>query len=149
MRVEREGELLAVSARPYVLLEAPLPVRYYLPREDVSEGILQPSSTRSMCAYKGQATYWSLENEDDIAWSYPEPLREAAEVTDRVAFFNERVDLVVDGTPLERPSPPGRDARRRGFAARRPPRPTQRRLEPNGSPIVSGRAGASRWSQRG
>lgn len=102
VRVERDGELLAASTRPYLLFEAPLPVRYYLPPEDVSEGILQPSSTRTLCAYKGQAAYWSLENEDDIAWSYPEPLREAAEVTDRIAFFNERVDLVVNGTRLER-----------------------------------------------
>jgi len=102
VRVERDGALLAASTRPYLLFEAPLPVRYYLPPEDVSEGILQPSSTRTLCAYKGQAAYWSLENEDDIAWSYPEPLREAAEVPDRIAFFNERVDLVVNGTRLER-----------------------------------------------
>jgi uncharacterized protein (DUF427 family) len=106
VRVERDGELLAASTRPYLLFEAPLPVRYYLPPEDVSEGVLQPSSTRSLCAYKGQATYWSLETEGDIAWSYPEPLREAAEVTDRIAFFNERVDLVVNGTRLERPVTP-------------------------------------------
>ena len=106
VRVERNGELLAASTRPYLLFEAPLPVRYYLPPEDVSEGILQPSSTRTLCAYKGQATYWSLDDEDDIAWSYPEPLREAAEVTDRIAFFNERVDLVVNGTRLERPVTP-------------------------------------------
>jgi uncharacterized protein (DUF427 family) len=106
VRVERDGELLAASARPYLLLEAPLPVRYYLPLEDVSEGVLQPSSARTVCAYKGQATYWSLENEADIAWSYPEPLREAAEVTDRIAFFNERVDLIVDGTRLDRPVTP-------------------------------------------
>jgi uncharacterized protein (DUF427 family) len=106
VRVERDGELLAESTRPYLLLEAPLPVRYYLPPEDVSEGLLRPSSTRTLCAYKGQATYWSLQDEDDIAWSYPAPLREAAEVTDRVAFFNERVDLVVDGARLERPVTP-------------------------------------------
>ncbi len=106
VRVERDGQLLAASSRPYLLLEAPLPVRYYLPFEDVSEGVLHGSSTRTLCAYKGQATYWSLENEDDIAWSYPAPLREAAEVTDRIAFFNERVDLVVDGIPLARPVTP-------------------------------------------
>jgi uncharacterized protein (DUF427 family) len=106
VRVERDGQLLAASARPYLLFEAPLPVRYYLPPEDVSEGILLPSPTRTLCAYKGQANYWSLVNEDDIAWSYPEPLREASEVTDRVAFFNERVDLVVNGTLLERPVTP-------------------------------------------
>jgi uncharacterized protein (DUF427 family) len=106
VRVERDGELLAASTRPYLLLEAPLPVRYYLPPEDVTEGLLQPSTTRTLCAYKGQATYWSLKDEDDIAWSYPAPLREAAEVTDRIAFFNERVDFVVDGTRLERPITP-------------------------------------------
>jgi uncharacterized protein (DUF427 family) len=106
VRVERDGELLAASSRPYLLLEAPLPVRYYLPPEDISEGVLRPSSTRTVCAYKGQASYWSLENEDDIAWSYAEPLREAAEIRDRIAFFNERVDLVVNGTRLDRPVTP-------------------------------------------
>jgi uncharacterized protein (DUF427 family) len=106
VRVELDGELLAASSRPYLLFEAPLPVRYYLPPADVSEGILHPSSTRTQCAYKGEASYWSLESEEDIAWSYPAPLREAAEVTDRIAFFNERVDLIVDGTRLARPITP-------------------------------------------
>jgi uncharacterized protein (DUF427 family) len=106
VRVERNGELLAASRRPYLLLEAPLPVRYYLPADDISDKLLRPSSTRTLCAYKGQATYWSLDDADDIAWCYPAPLREAAEVTDRIAFFNEKVDLVVDGTRLERPVTP-------------------------------------------
>jgi uncharacterized protein (DUF427 family) len=106
VRVERDGELLAASSRPYLLLEPPLPVRYYLPPEDVNWELLQPSSTRTVCAYKGHASYWSLENEDDIAWSYPEPLREAEEVKDRIAFFNEGVDLVVNGTRLDRPVTP-------------------------------------------
>ena len=106
VRVELDGELLAASSRPYLLFEAPLPVRYYLPPEDVTEGTLRPSPTRTLCAYKGQACYWSLGGEDDIAWTYREPLREAAEVTDRIAFFNERVDLVVNGTRLDRPVTP-------------------------------------------
>jgi uncharacterized protein (DUF427 family) len=106
VRVELDGELLAASSRPYMLLEAPLPVRYYLPPEDVTEGILHPSATRTLCAYKGEATYWSLENEADIAWSYPKPLREATEVTDRIAFLNERVDLFVNGARVERPVTP-------------------------------------------
>lgn len=106
VRVERDGQLLAASSRPYLLLEAPLPVRYYLPPEDVSDELLRPSSTRTLCAYKGQASYWSLRDVDDVAWSYPAPLREAAEVTDRIAFFNEQVDLTVDGTRLERPVTP-------------------------------------------
>lgn len=105
VRVEREGEMLADSDSPYLLFEPPLPVRYYLPSDDIVPGLLAPSETETFCAYKGQALYWALRGED-IAWSYREPLREAAEVTDRIAFFNERVDLLVDGTRLERPVTP-------------------------------------------
>jgi len=106
VRIELAGELLAESATPRLLFEPPLPVRYYLAPEDVRTELLRPSDTRTFCAYKGQASYWSLAGEDDVAWSYPEPLREAAEVTGRFTFFNERVDVVVDGKPLERPVTP-------------------------------------------
>jgi uncharacterized protein (DUF427 family) len=106
LRVERDGELLAESTDPCLLLESMLPPRYYIPAEDVSRGLLRPSATRTVCAYKGHASYWSLADEDDIAWSYREPLREAAEVRDRIAFFNERVDLVVDGQRHARPVTP-------------------------------------------
>jgi uncharacterized protein (DUF427 family) len=106
VRVERGGVVLAESRTPYLLFEPPLPVRYYLAPEDVRSDLLHPSETRSFCAYKGQASYLSLEDEADIAWTYPAPLREGGELTDRIAFFNERVDIVVDGTPLERPVTP-------------------------------------------
>ncbi len=106
VRVERDGELVADSADPYLLFESMLPVRYYLRPEDVVSGVLGPSSTTSLCAYKGQASYRSMEGDEDIAWSYTDPLREAAEVRDRIAFFNERVDLVVDGERHERPVTP-------------------------------------------
>ena len=106
VRAELDGELLAESSSPYLLFEPPLPVRYYLAPEDVRTDLLRPSDTRTFCAYKGQASYWSLAGAEDVAWSYPEPLREAAEITDRIAFFNERVELVVDGQRLERPVTP-------------------------------------------
>jgi uncharacterized protein (DUF427 family) len=106
VRVELDGRVLAESSRPILLFEPPLPVRYYLPPEDVRTDLLQPSDTRTFCAYKGQASYSSLPGEDDLAWSYPEPLREASEVAGRVAFLNERVDLFVDGRRVERPVTP-------------------------------------------
>ena len=105
VRIERDGAVLAESTSPCMLFEPPLPVRYYLPASDVSLDLLTPSATRTYCAYKGQASYWSV-NDEDIAWTYREPLREAAEVTDRIAFFNERVTLKVDGRELERPITP-------------------------------------------
>jgi uncharacterized protein (DUF427 family) len=106
VRVELDGTTLAESSRPLLLFEPPLPVRYYLPRDDVRTDLLGPSDTRTVCAYKGQASYLSLTGAGDLAWTYPQPLREASEVTDHVAFFNERVDIVVDGERLERPITP-------------------------------------------
>ena len=106
VRVELDGTTVAESSRPRMLFEPPLPVRFYLPPEDVRTDLLQPSDTRTFCAYKGQATYWGLPGEADIAWSYPAPLREAAEVTGHIAFLGERVDIVVDGERLERPVTP-------------------------------------------
>jgi uncharacterized protein (DUF427 family) len=105
IRIERHGAVLAESTSPYMLFEPPLPVRYYLPASDVSLDLLTPSATRTYCAYKGRASYWSI-GDEDIAWTYREPLREAVEVTDRIAFFNERVTLRVDGRELDRPVTP-------------------------------------------
>jgi uncharacterized protein (DUF427 family) len=106
VRVEADGEVLAESTAPYLLFEPPLPVRYYLPRADVRIDLLRPSDKTTFCAYKGKASYWSVADETDLVWSYQEPLRDAVEVTGRMAFFNERVDIVVDGVRSERPLTP-------------------------------------------
>ena len=100
------GEVVADSSSPCLLFEPPIPPRYYLPREDVRMDLLTPSDKRTFCAYKGEASYLSHADEPDVAWYYPAPLREAAEVTDRVAFFNELADIDVDGERLERPITP-------------------------------------------
>jgi uncharacterized protein (DUF427 family) len=106
VRVEIDGETVAESSTPIMLFEPPLPPRFYLAPEDVRTDLLSPSDKRTYCAYKGQASYLSLPGADDVAWTYVEPLREAAEVTGRIAFFNERADIVVDGEPLQRPVTP-------------------------------------------
>ena len=107
--VERDGAVLADSSRPMVLFETMLPPRYYLPREDVRVDLV-PSETQTYCAYKGQATYWSPQVGErvlaDLAWSYEEPLHDADQVRGAIAFYNERVDLVVDGEPVSRPQTP-------------------------------------------
>ena len=106
VRVEWEGRLLAESSRPLLLFETLLPVRFYLPRADVVVD-LEPTDTVSYCAYKGRASYFSVpDGPADVAWTYHQPLREAEPVTDRIAFFNERVDVIVDGRRRERPVTP-------------------------------------------
>jgi len=109
LRVELDGALLAESRHPMLLFETALPPRYYLPRDDVRVD-LRPSERRTWCAYKGQASYWSPVVDGhplgDLAWSYEDPLHEAERVRRLVAFFDERVDVTVDGVRLPRPVTP-------------------------------------------
>ena len=101
--VELDGRVHAESRRPTLLFETGLPVRAYLPREDVRMDLLEPSEKRTTCAYKGHASYFSVAGHPDIAWTYEEPLPEAAQVTGLLAFFDERADVTVDGDRQERP----------------------------------------------
>ena len=101
-----DGRLLADSSRPSLLFETHLPVRYYVAPEDVAV-TLEHSDTVTYCAYKGRATYYSAPaGPADVAWCYHDPLHDAAPVTDRIAFFDERVDVIVDGIRRDRPITP-------------------------------------------
>lgn len=109
VRLELDGHLLAESSHVMMLFETLLPTRYYVPREDVVVP-LEPSDTHTACAYKGRAAYFSARVGDrlvrDIAWTLPEPLAEGVRVGGLVAFFNERVDVVLDGRRLDVPVSP-------------------------------------------
>jgi uncharacterized protein (DUF427 family) len=112
VRVELEGQVLAESTRPMLLFETLLPTRYYLPRADVTAE-LAASPTRTWCAYKGQASYFSVtvagREVPDLAWTYEDPRHDAIQVRDLVAFFDEKIDVVVDGKPQPRPVTPWSD----------------------------------------
>ncbi len=105
--VSIDGVEVADSASPVILFETGLPLRFYLPKTDVRMDLLVPTYTSTECPYKGTAEYWSVEIGDtaheDIVWSYPFPARESAPIAGLVCFYNERVDIVLDGVPLERP----------------------------------------------
>jgi uncharacterized protein (DUF427 family) len=69
--------------------------------------VLTPTDTRTQCPYKGTATYWSVkagdETVDDLVWRYKEPIAEAVRIAGLLAFYNEKVDLELDGELQERP----------------------------------------------
>jgi uncharacterized protein (DUF427 family) len=110
VRISLDGETLGETERGRVIFETGLPPRWYLPREDVREELLVPTDTRTGCAYKGFASYVSVRVgdrvEEDLAWSYSEPRREVSPVAGMVCFFNERVDIELDGELQERPLTP-------------------------------------------
>ncbi len=110
VRVLLDGELLAETSRAMALFETGLPVRWYLPREDVA-ATLEPSDTVSYCPYKGSASYFSVrraggELGSDLVWYYGDPLEDATRVRDLVCFFNEQVDIELDGRLQTRPTSP-------------------------------------------
>jgi uncharacterized protein (DUF427 family) len=101
---------VAATDHPTLLFETGLPTRYYVPKVDVRMDLLVPSQTTTACPYKGLARYWCVrtdgESAEDVAWSYPTPLPESEKIAGLVCFYNERVDLRVDGELLERPRTP-------------------------------------------
>ena len=101
------GVKMADSHSLRLLFETSLPTRYYLPLVDVRMDLLRPSRKATGCAYKGTASYWSLEVGgdlvDDVVWTYPTPLPESVKIAGLASFYNERVDIVVDGVLQERP----------------------------------------------
>jgi uncharacterized protein (DUF427 family) len=109
IEIEVAGTVVADSNRPLALFEFVLPSRYYLPKADVLVP-LEPSTTATVCAYKGRATHWSApelgDAGRDIAWSYESPPPELVQITGLVCFYQERVDMIIDGVRLERPITP-------------------------------------------
>jgi uncharacterized protein (DUF427 family) len=109
IRIARDGVALAEAASSIMVFETGLPTRYYLERTAVDFQHLLPSDTETACPYKGRTSgYWSAGTPEgvvvDVAWSYDFPTLALTPIAGLVAFFNERVDITVDGTALERPT---------------------------------------------
>lgn len=93
VRVLHGDAVLADSTRAKVLSETGLPNRYYLPRADLVEP-LRASSTTAVCPYKGTSTYWSTDTLTDVAWSYEEPLADAAGIAGYVCFLHGELSVL-------------------------------------------------------
>ena len=108
VRVELDGLVLAESWSPVMVFETGLPTRYYLDRTQVDFRHLQVSDTRTDCPYKGSTSdYWSVVAgavvHPDLAWSYQVPTAALLPIAGLIAFYNEKVDIFLDGLALERP----------------------------------------------
>ncbi|KKD04572.1 DUF427 domain-containing protein [Streptomyces sp. WM6386] len=91
VRVVHGDQVLADTDRPLVLRETGLPVRYYIPAEDVRLDLLTPSDTHTYCPFKGTASYWSLPDAADLVWAYPDPKPEVAEIKDHLCFYEVEI----------------------------------------------------------
>jgi uncharacterized protein (DUF427 family) len=101
--VEVDGVTVADSRHARILFETGLPARYYLPKTDVRLDLLEHTDTVTHCPYKGSAEYWSVNGHEDLAWSYRTPLPESERIAGLIAFYNEKLDIYLDGELEERP----------------------------------------------
>lgn len=110
VEVSIDGTTVAASDRPVLLEETGLPTRYYIHREDVRTELLRPTNRETVCPFKGQASYWSVQIgddvHDDVVWSYETPIPDAEGVAGLMCFYDERVDLSIDGERRPRPVTP-------------------------------------------
>jgi uncharacterized protein (DUF427 family) len=111
VRVELEGTVLAETGSPVMVFETGLPTRYYINRTEVDFTHLVASSTVTECPYKGTTSgYWSVDTggkvHADLAWTYAFPARSVESIAGLIAFYNEKLDIFVDGRLEERPKTP-------------------------------------------
>ncbi|TDW75427.1 DUF427 domain-containing protein [Kribbella pratensis] len=107
VEVAVDGITLADSSSTVIVFETGLPPRYYFPKTSVHLEHLTPSETVTACPYKGRTSeYWSIPSVPDVAWSYDFPTAPLLPVAGHVAFFNENVDITIDGVLQERPITP-------------------------------------------
>ena len=97
---------LATTTSPIFLLETSLRPRYYLPPTSVNWSVLSKSDTETFCPYKGRANYYNItvngKEYKDLVWYYQYPIPESAAIAGHLCFYNEKVDVWVDGVKEER-----------------------------------------------
>jgi uncharacterized protein (DUF427 family) len=107
VKVVVEGVVVAETRRPRLLFETGLPTRYYIPKVDVRMDLLESTASITACPYKGQASYWAVKVGDrrieDLVWAYPAPIPECSKIENLLSFYNEKVDIDVDGELQPRP----------------------------------------------
>jgi uncharacterized protein (DUF427 family) len=110
IEIRINGQTVASSTSAQHLYETSLPTRYYLPLGSVDHTVLRPSKTVTRCPYKGDAEYYNVvvggQEFKDIVWYYRLPTLESLPIAGLVCFYNEKVDVYVDGKLEEKPRSP-------------------------------------------
>ncbi len=107
VRYEIDGQAIAASNRPLLVMETGLPPCWYLPIVDFDESLLAASRTTSGCQYKGEASYWSVVaggvTHKDLVWTYRAPMTSVSQLVGVACVAADRVDTYLDGVLQTRP----------------------------------------------
>jgi uncharacterized protein (DUF427 family) len=101
--VEAAGVTLVDTTTTLAVYETALEPRLYVDPELVRTELLEASTTRTYCPYKGTASYWHAhiggDVLTDVAWSYEDPLPESLPLAHFLSFYESRVSVRHDLPP--------------------------------------------------
>ena len=111
LRIVHKGLVLADTTHGVRTLETSHPPTYYFPPSDIAEGALKPTSKRSLCEWKGQASYFDVlaagEVVREAAWTYTAPTPPFDALRDHVAFYAEPFEACFVDDERVTPQPGG------------------------------------------
>lgn len=91
--------VIAKTDDALVLQESAYRPVHYLPFDAVDPDVLRASSHATYCPYKGDASYYSLVDGDQVAenavWCYVAPYDAVSEIAGRVAFYPHQVEITA------------------------------------------------------
>ena len=112
-RAKFAGHVIADSAGALVLQEANYPPVVYFPRADVSMEYMSRTDRGTHCPYKGDAAYYTLLMDGELAenavWTYEEPFPAMMEISGRLAFYPDRVEVYAVDEATVNPHPRPKD----------------------------------------
>jgi len=98
--VRHRDRMIADTKRPMVLYESGFAPRWYVPRADVDGAALTPADRQTFCPYKGLCSYYSIDDAQLAAWSYPEAYPEVGRISNFLSFEPDIVSVQLDGKQL-------------------------------------------------
>lgn len=93
-------QVVASSSKTYRVLETASPPSFYIPLKDVNWDLLTPVPGSSVCEWKGEAKYWTLEFNPKIGvvgWSYPDPTPDFERIRGYISFYPAVLACYVSG----------------------------------------------------
>jgi uncharacterized protein (DUF427 family) len=96
------GHVIADTSHALTVLETGLNPVQYFPREDVVMDLLSKTERHTRCPYKGEASYFTLTKDDQIAenavWSYEDPIPSVLALKGYLAFYPDKVEILQLGS---------------------------------------------------
>lgn len=94
------GTVVAESSRAVRLIETGHVERLYFPTTDVAMDLLEPTGHRTVCPFKGRASYWSFSKGEppveDLFWSYLEPFAEVESIKGLLGVYHEKAEVDIE-----------------------------------------------------